>query len=63
MPNPGELHIQCWKGMAYRIETSPDLLTWTPQVTLTNLSLKGGKSWRDPSLPDDSARFYRATKR
>jgi hypothetical protein len=42
MPSPGEVHIQCWKGMAYRVEGSPDLATWTPLTTVTNLT---GKLW------------------
>ncbi len=62
MPSLGQLHIQCWKGMAYRIETSPDLLTWTPQATVTNLNLRGGISWTDPSVPGPGARFYRTIK-
>jgi len=62
MPSLGQLHIQCWKGMAYRIETSPDLLTWTPQATVTNPNLRGGISWTDPSVPAPGARFYRTIK-
>jgi hypothetical protein len=62
MPSLGQLHIQCWKGMAYRIEASPDLLTWTPQATVTNLNLKGGIQWTDPGVPGPSARFYRTIK-
>lgn len=59
---PGELHIQCWKGMAYRVETSPDLLTWNPEATATNLNLNGGIQWTDPGVPGSSACFYRAVK-
>jgi hypothetical protein len=60
MPQPGEVHIQCWKGMAYRIEASPDLLSWTPMVTVTNLS--GTLQWTDPDGPGRGTRFYRAAK-
>ncbi len=62
MPSLGELHIQCWKGMAYEIQASPDLLTWTPLATVTNLSLTGGVQWTDPAAPAQSTRFYRAVK-
>ena len=62
MPQPGELHIQCWKGMVYRIEGSPDLSAWTPLVTVTNLNLKGGVQWTDSETSNRSAHFYRAVK-
>jgi hypothetical protein len=58
MPSPGELHVQCWKGMAYQIEGSPDLSVWTPLATVTNLT--GKLQWTDPGAPGPSARFYRA---
>ena len=58
MPSLGKLHIQCWKGMAYRIESSPDLAAWTPLATITNLT--GKFQWTDPGAPGPSARFYRA---
>ncbi len=60
MPNPGELHIQCWKGMAYSIEGSPDLSTWSPLATVTNLT--GTLQWTDRDAPGPVARFYRALK-
>ncbi len=60
MPQPGELHIQCWKGMAYRIDASPDLLSWTPLTTVTNLT--GTLQWTDSDVPGRAARFYRAAK-
>jgi hypothetical protein len=60
MPRPGELHIQCWKGMAYRIEGSPDLSAWTPLATVTNLTVN--LQWTDPDAPGPSTRFYRAVK-
>ena len=62
MPQPGVLQIQCWKGMCYSVETSPDLLTWRPLATVTNLNLKGGTQWTDPDAPGQSTRFYRAVK-
>lgn len=62
MSQPGQLHIQCWKGMAYRIEASPDLSAWTPLATVTNLNVTGGVRWTDPSVPGPSARFYRVVK-
>jgi enediyne biosynthesis protein E4 len=58
MPSFGELRIQCWKGMAYRIEGSPDLSVWTPLATVANLT--GKLQWTDPGAPGPSARFYRA---
>jgi enediyne biosynthesis protein E4 len=62
MPHVGELRLQCWKGMAYCIESSADLQTWTPVATVTNRNLTGGTQWTDTNAPGDSARFYRAVK-
>jgi hypothetical protein len=62
MPQPGVLHLQCWKGMSYQIEASPDLQSWTPRVTVTNFNLTGGVQWTDPDVPSPSARFYRAVR-
>lgn len=60
MPSLGELHIQCWKGMVYLIESSSDLSAWTPVATVTNLV--GKLQWTDLDAPGGSARFYRAVK-
>jgi hypothetical protein len=60
MPSPGEMYIQCWKGMAYRVEGSPDLATWTPLTTVTNLT--GRLQWMDTNAPGQDRRFYRAAK-
>jgi hypothetical protein len=62
MVQPGQLQIPCWKGMAYGIEASPDLLSWSPLATVTNLNLSGGIQWTDPSAPGEATRFYRAVK-
>jgi hypothetical protein len=62
MAQAGQLHLQCWKGMAYRIESSSDLSAWTPLATVTNLNVTGGVQWADPSAPAPAARFYRAVK-
>jgi hypothetical protein len=58
MPSLGKLNIQCWKGMAYRIEGSPDLSAWTLLAAVTNLT--GKLQWTDPGAPGRSGRFYRA---
>jgi hypothetical protein len=60
MPTPGEVHIQCWKGMAYRIDASPDLSSWTPVATVTNLA--GRLQWTDTNAPGQGERFYRGVK-
>jgi enediyne biosynthesis protein E4 len=60
MPEPGDLHIQCWKGMSYRIEGSSDLLAWNLMATVTNLT--GTLQWKDPEAPRPSTRFYRTVK-
>ena len=60
MPKPGDLHIQCWKGMTYRIEGSSDLLAWNPLATVTNLT--GKLQWTDTNAPGQGARFYRVVK-
>jgi hypothetical protein len=62
MSSPGEVNIQCWKGMTYQLEGSPDLASWTPLATVTNLNLKGGIQWSDPGVPGPSACFYRGVK-
>ncbi|MBU6401016.1 MAG: immunoglobulin domain-containing protein [Verrucomicrobia bacterium] len=62
MPQPGELHIQCWQGMTYRIESSTNLLTWESRATVTSTNLSGGAGWTDSEIPGDTARFYRAVK-
>ena len=62
MAQPGQLHIQCWKGMTYRLESSPDLATWTPLATVTNSNVTGGVQWTDPSGPSPRACFYRAVE-
>jgi hypothetical protein len=61
MPQPGQLNIQCWKGMAYRIEASPNLSAWTPLATVTNLT--GRLQWTDTNGLSQSVRFYRAVTR
>jgi enediyne biosynthesis protein E4 len=58
MPSAGQLRIQCWKGMACTIQSSPDLITWTPRATLTNLNLTGGMQWTDQTVPGPTAHFY-----
>ena len=60
MSQPGQLQIQCWKGMSYSVESSPDLRDWNPLATVTNLT--GKLQWTDPDAPGQSTRFYRAVK-
>jgi hypothetical protein len=62
MAQPGQLHIQCWKSMAFRLVSSPDLETWTPLATVTNSNVTGGVQWTDPSGPSPRACFYRAVE-
>ncbi len=62
MTQPGQLQIQCWKDMVFGIESSSNLLTWTPLATVTNLNLTGGVQWTDAEAPGPSIRFYRAVK-
>ena len=59
---PGRLQIQCWKGMTHEIQASPDLLTWTPVATVTNLNPTGGVRRADPAAPGQPMRLYRAVK-
>ncbi|MHC1766737.1 MAG: FG-GAP-like repeat-containing protein [Verrucomicrobiia bacterium] len=58
MDQPGELHVQCWKGMVCRVDVSLDLTNWTPLTTVTNLT--GQLQWQDPAAPSTATRFYRA---
>lgn len=62
MPRPGELRLQCWNGMAFAVEGSSNLLTWTPLVTATNVNLTGGVEWADPGAATQSVRFYRTER-
>ncbi len=55
---PGDLQIQCWKGMCCAIECSSDLLNWAPAASTTNLT--GKLQWTDPAPNSQSRRFYRA---
>lgn len=61
MREPGQLHIQCWKGMTFNVEASTDLSAWTTQATVTNPNLTGGILWTDSSTPRPSACFYRVS--
>jgi len=60
MPVPGQLHVQCWRGMAYQVASSPDLATWTPLATVTNLGSK--LQWTDTNAPGQTSCFYRVVK-
>jgi len=60
MERPGELQIQCWKGMAYAIQCSTNLLDWNVVATVTNLA--GKVTWDDPNSPSASACFYSVVK-
>jgi hypothetical protein len=60
MPKPGQLNIQCWSGMAYRVESADDLTSWTPMAIVTNLT--GKLQWTDTNAPSPTTRFYRAVK-
>ena len=62
MTQPCQLQIQCWKDMVFGIETSSDLLNWTPLATVTNLNLTGCVQWTDPTEPSLATRFYRTVK-
>ena len=59
MREPGQLQIQCWKGVPCTIEASTNVLAWTTLATVTNLNLTGGIEWTDSSTPRPSACFYR----
>jgi len=60
MAQPGQLQIQCWKGMSYSIECSSNLTGWTPMATVTNVT--GALQWTDPDASGQSTRFYRVLK-
>lgn len=45
-----ELKVKSWKGFAYEIEASSDLVHWTRLTTLTNLT--GTLQFADPD-PDE----------
>ena len=63
MAQPGQLQIQCWKGMSCSIEGSSNLVNWTPLTTVTNTNLAGKLRWTDPAAGTQSTRFYRTVTR
>ena len=57
MARAGELGIQCWLGMQFRVEASSDLVNWTPLATVTNVT--GSLMFTDPGAASLPRRFYR----
>jgi hypothetical protein len=48
-------------GLVYRIESSTDLVQWTPVLTFT-APADGILEFQDPAAPDLRQRFYRAAQ-
>lgn len=57
----GVLRIQSWKGMAFDVQVSTDLVQWPPLTTVTNLS--GTLDFTDPDAANHLQRFYRTVLR
>jgi hypothetical protein len=57
----GLFRIQSWKGMAFVVETSPDLKQWSPLTTVTNLT--GTLQFADADSGSHFCRFYRASSK
>lgn len=56
--SPGALSFRCWIGVPFNLESSGDLVHWSPLATLTNLT--GTLGFTDGEAPNYSRRFYRA---
>lgn len=54
---PGKFQIHSWKGMAFEVQSAPDLTHWTALATVTNVS--GTLEVSDPDALTQAARFYR----
>jgi len=55
---PGQAQVQSWKGMAFELEASTDLVEWASLGTLTNLD--GTLKFSDPDAANHVRRYYRA---
>jgi hypothetical protein len=53
----GAFKIQCWKGMAFEIQTSTNLIDWLTASTITNLA--GSLEFADLDVAGQPRRFYR----
>jgi hypothetical protein len=61
MKGPSQFTIRSWKSMAFSVEASTDLLTWTPFATATNVT--GTLEFADPDTASQAYRFYRAMQK
>ena len=57
----GVLRIQSWKGMAFELQASTDLVNWLPTSTVTNLA--GTLEFKDVATEMQMGRFYRTLLR
>ena len=57
----GALRVQSSKGMTFDVQTSRDLVQWSPLTTVTNLT--GTLEFTDPNAANDFRRFYRTVLR
>jgi enediyne biosynthesis protein E4 len=55
---PGQLQVQSWKGMAFELQASTNLVEWTSLGTATNLD--GTLKFNEPEVAGHDKRFYRA---
>jgi hypothetical protein len=58
---PGEFRVQSWKGMAFEVQASTNLIQWSPMTTVTNLT--GTLEFTDPDAANHLQRFYRTVLR
>lgn len=53
----GSLHITSWPNQSFELQTSTDLMNWTPLSTVTNLS--GAASFQHAPSSQQPSQFYR----
>ncbi|MCI0541902.1 MAG: FG-GAP-like repeat-containing protein [Verrucomicrobiales bacterium] len=58
---PGVFRVQSWKGMAFEMQASTDLVQWLPLTTVTNLT--GTLDFTDQDATNHLQRFYRTVLR
>lgn len=60
---PAQFSIRGGRFMQYEIDSSPDLVTWSPIGTVTITNLNGAAQITDTNPPAADQRFYRAVSR
>jgi hypothetical protein len=54
----GAFQIKCWVNQSFEVQSSGDLVTWTPVATVTNTT--GTLLFEDAEVAQHENRYYRA---